>query len=247
MQTLNQKVAIVIGASIGIGKAVAERLAFSGASVVITYAQKADKAEELVASIKDMGGKAIAIKTDLTQLADIRHLFQETVNNFGKLDILVISGSAPRVVKPIAEVTEAEFDYAIAFNAKGNFFALQEAAKHMADGGSIVTFSTPYTVQPQANLAVTAGSKAAIEQFTFALARELGGRGITVNSVMPGPTTTENFKDTISQSDQDFIAQNSPLQRLAEPGEIADVVMFLVSDKASYITGHNIHVTGGLS
>ncbi|WP_414586433.1 SDR family oxidoreductase [Scytonema sp. PCC 10023] len=246
MGNLSGKVAIITGASVGIGRAVAQRLAKEGASVVITYAHKADEAEELVGEIHNLGGQALALQTDFTKLADIRQLFTKTIEQFNRLDILVISGSAPRVVKPVAEVTEQEFDYVFAFNAKGNFFAMQEAAKHMAQGGRIVTFSTPYTVQPQPNLAVTAGSKAAIEQFTFALAKELGERGITVNSVMPGPTTTENFKGTISSEDQAQLAQMSPLRRLAEPGEVADVVMFLVSDKASYVTGHNLHATGGL-
>lgn len=247
MTSLSGKVAIVTGASVGIGKAVAERLAAEGAAVALTYAQNARKVEEMVTAIKDKGGQAIAIQTDFTKLADIRHLFAKTVEDFGRLDILIISGSAPRVTKPVVEVTEAEFDHAFDFNAKGNFFAMQEAAKHLTDGGRIVTFSTPYTVQPQPNLAVTAGSKAAVEQFTFALAKEVGGRGITVNSVMPGPTTTENFNNTISSEEQTQLAQISPLQRLAEPGEIADVVMFLVSDKARYVTGHNLHATGGLA
>lgn len=247
MKPLNGKVAVITGASIGIGKAVAERLAEDGASIVITYAQNVSKAKEVVEAVEGKGGKALALQADFTKLADIRHLFAETVNCFGKLDILVISGSAPRVVKPVAEVTEEEFDYVFAFNAKGNFFAMQEAARHMADKGRIVTFSTPYTVQHDANLAVTAGSKAAVEQFTFALAKELGSRGITVNAVMPGPTTTESFNSSIPPEFQAELARISPLGRLADPSDIADVVAFLVSDQSRYVTGHNIHATAGLA
>lgn len=247
MKPLDSKIAIITGASTGIGRAVAERLAEDGASIVITYAQSAGKAEDVVAAVESKGGQALALQADFTKLADIRRIFTETVNRFGKLDILVISGSAPRVVKPIAEVTESEFDYAFAFNAKGNFFAMQEAAKHMAEGGRIVTFSTPYTVQPQPNLAVTAGSKAAVEQFTFALAREIGGRGITVNAVMPGPTTTESFSSMVPSEEQAQLLRVSPLQRLGEPGDIASVVAFLVSDEARYVTGHVLHATGGLA
>jgi 3-oxoacyl-[acyl-carrier protein] reductase len=147
----------------------------------------------------------------------------------------------------MAEVTEEEFDYTFAFNAKGNFFALQQAAKHMADGGRIVTFSTPYTIQPQPNMAVTAGSKAAAEQFTFALAKELGSRGIRVNAIMPGPTTTESFASQVSAELQTELERISPLQRLAKPGDIANAVAFLVSDEAAYVTGHTLHVTGGLA
>ncbi len=149
MASLAGKVAIIIGASSGIGKSVAERLANDGATVVITYAKSADKAQAVVAAIEEKGGKALALPADFTVISDIRNLFQETLSRFSKLDILVISGSAPRVEKPILDITEEEFDYAFAFNAKGNFFALQEVAKHMTDGGRVVTFSTPYTTQPQ--------------------------------------------------------------------------------------------------
>jgi len=174
-------------------------------------------------------------------------VFQNTISQFGKLDILVISGGAPRLVNPLAKTTEEEFDSVFTFNAKGNFFALQEAAKHMADGGRIVTFSTPYTVQPQPNLSVVAGSKAAIEAFTFALALELGSRGITVNTIMPGPTTTESFSDMVSLEEQNQLKQMAPLQRLAEAEDIASAVAFLVSDDADYVTGHTLHATGGLA
>lgn len=247
MGSLSGKVAIVTGSSRGIGRALAERLGRDGARVVITYAGNRNKAEEVVAVIKANGSDAIALQLDLSQLDDIHSLFQNTINQFGKLDILVISGGAPRLVKPLAETTEEEFDSVFTFNAKGNFFALQEAAKRMADGGRIVTFSTPYTVQPQPNLSVIAGSKAAIEAFTFALALELGNRGITVNAIMPGPTTTESFGSMVSLEEQTQLKQMAPLQRLAEPEDIANAVAFLVSDDAGYVTGHTLHATGGLA
>lgn len=124
---------------------------------------------------------------------------------------------------------------------------MQEAAKHLSNGGRIVTFTTPYTVQPQPNLSVIAGSKAAIEAFTFALAREIGDRGITVNAIMPGPTKTDAFGDAVTPEEQAQLQQMSPLQRLAEPEDVANAVAFLVSDDASYVTGHVLHATGGLS
>jgi 3-oxoacyl-[acyl-carrier protein] reductase len=195
MANLIGKVAIVTGSSRGIGRALAERLGRDGANVVVTYAGNREKAEAVVSTIKANGSDAIALPLDLTKLDDIRKLFQTTIEQFGKLDILVVSGGAPRLTKSIVETTEAEFDSVFTFNAKGNFFALQEAAKHMADNGRIVTFSTPYTVQPQPNLSVIAGSKAAIEAFTFALAKEVGARGIRVNAIMPGPTKTDSFSE----------------------------------------------------
>jgi 3-oxoacyl-[acyl-carrier protein] reductase len=247
MASLSGKVAIVTGSSRGIGRAIAERLGRDGANVVVTYAGNRDKAEEVVSVIKTNGSDAIALQVDLAKLDDIRCLFQNTLSQFGKLDILVISGGAPRLVKPLAETTEEEFDSVFTFNAKGNFFALQEAAKHMADGGRIVTFSTPYTVQPQPNLSVIAGSKAAIEAFTFALAKEVGSRGIRVNAIMPGPTTTDSFSSMVSSEEQAQLKQMAPLQRLAEPEDIANAVAFLVSDDSGYITGHTLHATGGLA
>ncbi len=247
MASLSGKVAIVTGSSRGIGRAIAERLGRDGANVVVTYAGNRDKAEEVVSVIKTNGSDAIALQVDLAKLDDIRCLFQNTLSQFGKLDILVISGGAPRLVKPLAETTEEEFDSVFTFNAKGNFFALQEAAKHMADGGRIVTFSTPYTVQPQPNLSVIAGSKAAIEAFTFALAKEVGSRGIRVNAIMPGPTTTDSFTSMVSSEEQAQLKQMAPLQRLAEPEDIANAVAFLVSDDSGYITGHTLHATGGLA
>ncbi len=247
MASLSGKVAIVTGSSRGIGRAIAERLGRDGANVVVTYAGNRDKAEEVVSVIKTNGSDAIAFQVDLAKLDDIRNLFQKTLSQFGKLDILVISGGAPRLVKPLAETTEEEFDSVFTFNAKGNFFALQEAAKHMADGGRIVTFSTPYTVQPQPNLSVIAGSKAAIEAFTFALAKEVGSRGIRVNAIMPGPTTTDSFASMVSSEEQAQLLQMAPLQRLAEPEDIANAVAFLVSDDSGYITGHTLHATGGLA
>ncbi|MBD3887574.1 SDR family oxidoreductase [Phormidium tenue FACHB-886] len=246
MASLLGKVAIVTGSSRGIGRAIAERLGRDGARVV-TYAGNRDKAEEVVAVIKASGSDAMALQLDLSKLEDICSLFQNTLSQFGQLDILVISGGAPRLVKPIAETTEEEFDSVFTFNAKGNFFALQEAAKHLADGGRIVTFSTPYTVQPQPNLSVIAGSKAAIEAFTFALAKEVGSRGIRVNVIMPGPTTTDSFASMVSSEEQALLEQMAPLQRLAEPEDIANAVAFLVSDESGYITGHTLHATGGLA
>ena len=247
MGSLTGKVAIVTGSSRGIGRALAERLGRDGANVVVTYAGNQAKAEAVVSTIKANGTDAIALPLDLTKLDDIRSLFQKTIEQFGKFDILVISGGAPRLTKSIAETTEEEFDSIFTFNAKGNFFALQEAAKHMADGGRIVTFTTPYTVQPQPNLSVIAGSKAAIEAFTFALAKEVGARGIRVNAIMPGPTTTDSFSSMVSAEEQEQLKQMAPLQRLAEAEDIANAVAFLVSDDAAYVTGHTLHATGGLA
>lgn len=245
MTSLTNKVAIVTGASRGIGCTIAERLAVDGASVVINYVQSRDKAQEVVAAVEAKGSQALAVQADLTQIADISRLFQETIERFGRLDILVNNASAPMVVKPIVEVTEKEFDYVFALNAKGTFFVLQEAARHLADGGRIVSLSSAATVKSPANLAVVSGSKATVEHFSMTLAKELGVRGITVNTVLPGPTATEDFKNFFPPEAQDELARKTLLGRLGQPQDIADVVAFLVSDEARWLTGQNIRATGG--
>lgn len=243
MATLSGKVAIVTGSSRGIGRAIAERLAQDGASVVINYARSADKAKEAIAGIEARGGQALALQADMSQVKDIRHLFQATVDHFGHLDILV-NNAGLAVYKPLAEVTEEEFDATFTLNARGTFFALQEAARRMADGGRIVSISTGGTVSASPTASFYAGSKAAVEQFTKALAKEIGGRGITVNVVSPGFTDTEMLANNPQFKEKG--AKMSPLGRLGQPADVADVVAFLVSEQARWLTGQNIQAGGGV-
>jgi 3-oxoacyl-[acyl-carrier protein] reductase len=244
MAPLTEKVAIVTGSSSGIGCAIAERLAKDGASVVVNYAHSADKAQEVVSNIFAEGGKALTVQADMSKVADIRHLFQETVDHFGHLDILV-NNAGTSAFKPIAEASEDDFDTQFALNAKGTFFAMQEAARRMSIGGRIVNISTLGTVKSDPGAGIYTGSKAAVEQFTTATAQELGERGITINTVSPGATNTELFNNVAPPGVKDQAAQLSPLGRLGQPRDIADVVAFLVSEQARWITGQNIHASGG--
>jgi 3-oxoacyl-[acyl-carrier protein] reductase len=190
MASLTGKVAIVTGSSRGIGRAIAERLGKEGASVVVNYARHADQALEVVSAIEAAGGRAIAVQADMSRVADVRRLFQETVDHFGHLDILVNNAGMFQQAT-VAEVAEDEFDAIFALNAKGTFFALQEAARRIAGGGRIINSSSCSTAMGLPGFATYVGSKAAGEQFARALAKELGGRGITVNSVSPGFTVTD--------------------------------------------------------
>jgi 3-oxoacyl-[acyl-carrier protein] reductase len=242
MATLAGKVAIVTGASRGIGRAIAERLAQDGANVVINYAHSADKAKEVLTSIEAKGGQALALQADISQVKDIRHLFQATVDHFGHLDI-VINNAGLALYKPLTDVLEEEFDATFTLNARGTFFALQEAARRMTDGGRIVSISTGGTVSASPTASIYAGSKAAVEQFTKALAKEIGGRGITVNVVSPGFTDTEMLANNPQLKEKG--AKMSPLGRLGQPADVADVVAFLVSKQARWITGQNIQAGGG--
>ena len=187
MKSLSGKVVIVTGASRGIGRAIAERLGREGASVAVNFVQNTDLAQQVVAAIESGGGRGLALQADMSKMTDVRRLFRQTADHFGPLDILVHS-AASFPVGAISEVSEEEFDRAFALNAKGTFFASQEAARRIFDGGKIIYVSSCATAMSFAGFALYARSKAAGEQFAKTLAKELGGRGITVNSVSPGFT-----------------------------------------------------------
>ncbi len=243
---LQGKVAIITGASRGIGKAIAERLSCDGASVVINYAQGAEQAEETVAGIEATGGKAIAVKADVSKIADIEKLFDEAISKFGKVDILV-NNAGIAVYKAVAEVTEDEFDKIFNINVKGTFFACQQAAKRLANGGRIINFSTSVTAVMLPTYATYAATKGAVEQLTRHLAKELGAKAITINTVSPGPTDTELFREGKTEEQINRLANMSAFGRLGEVKDIANTVAFLASDDSSWITGQNIRVNGGFA
>jgi 3-oxoacyl-[acyl-carrier protein] reductase len=241
MSSINGKVTIVTGASKGIGRAIAERLAQDGAMVIVNYGKSADAAKEVVAGIEAKGGKAVAVQADMSKIADVRRLVQDTMKRFGRLDILV-NNAGMVTFNALADTTEQEFDQIFALNAKGPYFAMQEAAKVIKDGGRIVNISTDGTHMGFAGVTAYLGSKGALEQFTKGLAHELAPQGVTVNTVSPGFTETAMLPDTL----RDTGAQMSPLKRVGLPTDIADVVAFVVSEEARWLTGQNIHAGGGV-
>ncbi len=241
MASLTDKIAIVTGASAGIGRAIAERLAQEGAAVVVNYGRSADKAKAVVAAIESKGGKAVAMQADMSKVTDARRLVRETVLRFGRLDILV-NNAGVSLAKSLGETTEQEFDQIFALNAKGPYFAMQEAATVIADGGRIVNISTDGTHLGFPGATAYLGSKGALEQFTKGLAHELASKGVTVNAVSPGFTDTAMLWDSFRETG----AQMSPLKRLGTPVDIADVVLFIVSDQARWLTGQTIHASGGV-
>ena len=240
---LQGKIAIVTGSSRGIGRAVAERFGREGARVVVTYHGNRDKAEEVVGVIAGGGSEAVALQADVRDLASVRALFDQTITRFGGFDILVNNAAGVNVFKPTAEMTEEDYDTMFQIT-RGVYFALQEAAKRIADGGRIVSISTGGTSMAMAGAGAYAGSKAAIEQFSNCLAKEIGHRGVTVNTLAPGLTETDGM--VLNDEQKNGLISQTPLGRLGKPEDIANAISLLVSDDAHWITGQNIRATGGI-
>ena len=243
MKNLNNKTAIVTGSSRGIGRAIALRLAQDGANVVITYHSSKDVAEEVVNEIKEKGVEAIAIQVNVREIADVRKMFGKAIDRFGKVDILVNNAAGKNIFKPNAQMTLEEYDSMFDIT-RGVYFTLQEAAQQLADGGKIISISTGGTSMATPGGGAYAGSKAAVEKFSNSLAKELGDRNITVNTVAPGVTDTDGL--VLEQEQVDRLIAQTPLGRLGKPDDIASVIAMLVSDDAGWITGQNIRATGGI-
>ena len=239
-----QKVAIVTGASRGIGAAIARELGAQRINVVVNYARKADEAAGVVDFIEKKGGKAIAVQASVDSAADLDRLFEQALSKFGRLDILV-NNAGIGATAPLDDVNEELIDAAFATNVKGMLLASQRAAKAIgADGGAIVNISSALALQPTPAQAVYAASKAAIEAATRILAQELGPRKIRVNAVAPGPVETDLLP--LNDGLRAFINSKTALGRVAQPADIAKVVAFLASDAGGWITGEVIGANGGL-
>lgn len=242
MPSLSGKVAIVTGASSGIGRAIAERFAEEGAIVVINYSRHAEQAQQVVAGIQAKGGKAVAVQADMSMVTEARRLVRDTVAQFGRLDILV-NNAGKFTPKSLEETTEADFDRVVALHAKGPYFAIQEAASVLRDGGRIVNISTALTHFAFPGATAYLGSKSALEQYAKGMALELAPRGITVNTILPGFTDTGALTDEIRERG----VRMSPFKRVGQPKDIADVVAFVVSEEARWLTGQNLHAGGGIT
>ena len=245
MSEHNGKVAIVTGASRGIGAAVAERLGRDGFSVIVNYSGSVEAADALVRKIQEGGGRALAVKADVSDARAVREMFETTVAKFGGVDVLV-NNAGIMAVANIADTDDASFDKQIAINLKGTFNTLREGAKRLRAGGRIINFSSSVVGLLQPTYAVYAGTKAAVEAMTSVLAKELRGRNITVNAVAPGPTATDLFLKGKPQAVIDHLAKLAPLERLGEPDDIARVVSFLAGPDGAWINGQVLRANGGI-
>ncbi|MEI9898319.1 MAG: SDR family oxidoreductase [Chthoniobacter sp.] len=245
MKSTNSKVAIVTGSSRGIGAAIAQRLAKDGFTVVVNYAGRAADADGVVQKIEAAGGQAAALQADVSNSAEVAALFDRTETLFGGIDVLVNNAGIMQVM-PVSETDDALFDRTMAVNLKGTFNTLRAAAKRLRPGGRIVNFSTSAIGLALPGYAIYCATKSAVETMTNIFAKELRGRNITVNAIAPGPTATELFFKGKSDEQVAHLAKLSPLERLGEPGDIANVVSFLAGPDGGWVNGQTLRANGGV-
>lgn len=244
MAMQNGKVALVTGASKGIGAEIARRLARDGFSVVVNYARGAEAAEQVVREIEAERGEAIAVQADVGEPTAAARLFDAAERALGGLDVLVNNAGIMKLA-PLAEMDVADFDRQIAVNLGGVFHCMREGARRLRDGGRIISFSSSVVGLYQPTYSVYAASKAGVEAMTHVLAKELGPRGITVNVVAPGPVATELFLNGKSEALVETITKMIPLGRLGRPADIAGVVSFLAGPDGGWVNGQVLRANGG--
>jgi 3-oxoacyl-[acyl-carrier protein] reductase len=241
-----KKIAIVTGASRGIGRAVAKRLAEDGFGVVVNYLSNAGEADQVVSEIQRIGGNAIAVKADVANQGDVERLFEETMKKFGTVDV-VIHNSGIMPLSPIGKSDVELFDKVISTNLRGTFLVLAQAAQHLAAGGRIIAFSSSVLAKSFPSYGPYIASKAGVEGLVHVLANELRGRNITVNAVAPGPVATELFLKGKAEEQIAQIANMAPLERLGQPADIASVVSFLAGPDGGWVNSQVLRANGGFA
>ena len=241
-----RKTAIVTGASRGIGRSIALRLAADGFGVVVNYAGNAAKAEEVVNEITSTGGRALAIQGDVSNPEDVKQLFEKTTKAFGQIDI-VVNNAGIMPLSPIAKGDVESFDKVIATNLRGTFLVLAQAAQHVTEGGRIIAFSTSVLARSFPTYGPYIASKAGVEGLVHVLANELRGHKITVNAVAPGPVATELFLGDKTEEQIGQLSKLAPLERLGEPSDIASVVSFLAGPDGAWVNSQVLRANGGFA
>jgi 3-oxoacyl-[acyl-carrier protein] reductase len=247
MNTLQNKVALITGSARGLGKAIAERYAALGANIILNYSRDKASAEEVVRNIAGMGTKVIAVQADVTRPQEVARLFQEGIKAFGKIDIVVANAGIELIQLPVTDFTEEQFDRVFSINVKGSYFTLQEAARHIADKGRIIYISSSTTTSPVPGMAVYGGSKTTPKYLVEILAKEIGHRGVTVNTIIPGPVANTGVFTEMATSDPFYqeLLNGSPMGRLTTVDDVADIAEFFASDLASFVSGQHLLVNGG--
>jgi 3-oxoacyl-[acyl-carrier protein] reductase len=246
MKTLAEKVILVTGASKGIGAAIAKRLAEAGAKVIVNYAGSREEAERVVHEISLHGGEAIALHADVSKSDQVEGLFNTALQYFGRIDVLV-NNAGIMITKLLKDTTDDDFTRHFDINVRGTFNTLRQAATKLSDNGSIINVSTSVNRIMLPTYSTYVASKAAVEQLTRVFSKEVGARGINVNSISPGPTNTQLFLKGKPQEVIERSKSLSAFNRLGEPDDIAKVVVFLASDEAKWISAQNIGVNGAMA
>jgi 3-oxoacyl-[acyl-carrier protein] reductase len=246
MTSLTNKTALVTGSARGIGRAIAERYAALGANVVINYSTSEAQAREAVAAIEQAGGTAHAVQANVVHAVDVDRLFESTLERFGSLDVVVANAGVELIAQPLLDISEADFDRLYSINAKGAFLTLQRAARHVADNGRIIYVSSSSTAFPQPGMAAYSSSKVAGQLLVEVLAKEIGARGVTVNSILPTATDgagvfTEGVPDDVAQ----FVESIRPMKRMGTVGDVADAAEYHAGDLAGLVSGQHLLISGG--
>jgi 3-oxoacyl-[acyl-carrier protein] reductase len=247
MNSKQKQVAIVTGASRGIGAAIARRLAHDGYAVIVNYAGSAAEAQEVAGAIEAQGGAALAVKADVSDPAAVKAMFDSAVARFGRVDVLVNNaGIMPPSLPTLADTDDQTFDRLFAVNVKGTFNTLREAATRLEQGGRIVNFSTSIIGLGLPGYAAYGATKAAVEVMTNIMAKELRGKNISVNAIAPGPTATDLFLNGKSEETVQRMSRMAPLERLGTPADIAAAVAFLAGPDGGWINGQTLRANGGV-
>ncbi|OLO06135.1 SDR family NAD(P)-dependent oxidoreductase [Salinicola socius] len=242
---LEGKIAVVTGGSKGIGAGIAKALGAAGATVVVNYASNADDANTVVKQIQEQGGNAFPIQADMSQAIDVVRLFESVRMEYGTLDVLV-NNAGVAVFQMIEDLTEEAFHKQFDLNVLGYLLAIREASKLFGQSGSVINISSILSTDPYLASSVYSATKGAVDTLTFALARELGARGIRVNSILPGHTNTPGTDGNFAGELGEKLVAGTPLGRLGEPEDVAPLAVFLASDDSRWVTGESIRASGGV-
>lgn len=247
MNSLKNKAAIITGSARGLGKAIAERYAALGADIVINYSRDKASADEVISNIKAMGARVIGVQADVSKVDDIRRLFAEAKKAFGKIDIVVANAGIEMVETPVTKFTEEQFDRLFSINTKGAYFTMQQAALNVEDNGRIIYIASSTTAFPIPGMAVYGGSKTTPRYMVDVLSKEIGHRGVTVNSIIPFAVDHSGiFVDPDAYSDlRKSLIGSCPMGRLAEVDDVANIAEFFASDLSSFVNGQHLLVNGG--
>lgn len=240
------KTAIVTGASRGIGRSIAQRLAADGFAVVVNYSGNSDAAQEVVNEIRNADGEALAVKADVSNPEDVRQLFEKTIQTYGRVDVVVNNAG----IMPLSSIAKGDvdtFDKVININLRGTFLILAQAAQHVAEGGRIIAFSSSVLAKSFPTYGPYIASKSGVEGLVRVLANELRGRNITVNAVAPGPTGTDLFLNGKTPEQITELSKLAPLERLGQPEDVANVVSFLAGPDGGWVNGQILRANGGFA